>query len=96
LRGLADIRIGMRMAASAARCLERLATMTPYDEGVHRQLMELDIARGRRSDAIRRYNVLRARTRRTFGHDLDFTPADLTVSAAADLAAPARPASPQH
>jgi DNA-binding SARP family transcriptional activator len=78
LRCLADIRLDLRMAASAARTLERLATMAPYDEGVHRQLMELDIALGHRSDAIRRYNVLRARIRRTFGHDLDFTPADLT------------------
>lgn len=77
LRCLADIRLDLRMAASAARTLERLAAMVPYDESVHRQLMELEIALGHRSDAIRRYNALRARIRRTFGHDLDFTPADL-------------------
>jgi hypothetical protein len=39
--------------------------------------MELDIARGRRSDAVRRYATLRCRLKRTFGHDPDFTPADL-------------------
>jgi DNA-binding SARP family transcriptional activator len=78
LRCLADIHLDLEMATSAVQTLERLATMVPYDEGVHRQLMELDIALGRRSDAIRRYNALRARIRRTFGHDLDFTPADLT------------------
>jgi DNA-binding SARP family transcriptional activator len=81
LHSLADIRLNLRMPASAIRSLERLATMVPYDESVHRQLMELDIACGHRSDAIRRYNALRARIRRTFGHDLDFTPADLTVPA---------------
>ena len=78
LRCLANIQLGLNTPASAAQTLERLATMVPYDEGVHRQLMELDIALGRRSDAIRRYNALRVRIRRTFGHDLDFTPADLT------------------
>jgi hypothetical protein len=45
---------------------------------VHRKLMELDIVRGRRSDAVRRYMTLRTRIRRTFGHDPNFTPADLT------------------
>lgn len=79
LRSLTDIRLNMHMDTSATRSLERLATMVPYDEGVHRQLMELDIARGHRTDAIRRYNTLRARIRRTFGHDLDFIPADLTA-----------------
>jgi DNA-binding SARP family transcriptional activator len=77
LRRLADIHLRRRLLDSAARCLERLATMQPFDEDVHRKLMELDIIRGRRSDAVRRYETLRARTRRTFGHDPDFTPADL-------------------
>lgn len=77
LRSLAGIHLEARMVDSAARALERLATLQPYDEGVHRQLMELDIMRGRRSDAVRRYASLRTRIRRTFGHDPDFTPADL-------------------
>jgi DNA-binding SARP family transcriptional activator len=63
----------------AIAALERLAKMAPYDEAVHRQLMEFDISEGRRSDAMRRYNALRGRIRRTFGHDLDFTPADLST-----------------
>lgn len=79
LRHLADTRLSLHMVEGAAGSLERLATMQPYDEGVHRQLMELDILRGRRSDAVRRYNALRTRMRRTFGHDPDFTPADLTA-----------------
>ena len=77
LRSLAAIRLEARAIDSAARSLEQLATLLPYDEGVHRQLMELDIMRGRRSDAVRRYASLRTRIRRTFGHDPDFTPADL-------------------
>lgn len=79
LRKLTDVRLSTLMPAHAMRHLERLATMQPYDEKVHRELMELDIALGRRSDALRRYNSLRTRMRRTFGHDLDFTPADLAA-----------------
>jgi len=77
LRRLAEIRTQKRALDGAARALERLATLQPFDEDVHRRLMELDIARGRRSDAVRRYATLRCRLRRTFGHDPDFTPADL-------------------
>jgi DNA-binding SARP family transcriptional activator len=82
LRRLAEIHLSSNATVRAVAALERLATMTPYDEGVHRQLMELDIAEGRRSDAIRRYNVLRARIRHVFGHDLEFTPADLAAPTA--------------
>jgi DNA-binding SARP family transcriptional activator len=78
LRRLADIRMERRAIDGAARCLERLAAMQPYDEDVHRRLMELDVMQGRRSDAVRRYDALRARMRRTFGHDPDFTPADIS------------------
>ncbi|HLM86648.1 MAG TPA: BTAD domain-containing putative transcriptional regulator [Solirubrobacteraceae bacterium] len=81
LRRLADIRLRLHMLDSAALSLEQLASMQPFDEDVHRQLMELDIMRGRRSDAVRRYAALRARIRRTFGHDPDFTPADLVPRA---------------
>ncbi len=77
LRRLAEIRLELGAPDGAVRALERLATLQPWDEDVHRQLMELDIARGRRSDAVRRYAALRSRLRSTFGHDPDFTLADL-------------------
>jgi DNA-binding SARP family transcriptional activator len=77
LRRLAEIRLELRVLDGAARALERLATLQPFDEDVHRRLMELDIVSGRRSDAVRRYAALRSRLRRTFGHDPDFTLADL-------------------
>ena len=78
LRRLSAIRLELRLFDGAAHALERLATLQPFDEDVHRQLMELDIKRGRRSDAVRRYAALRSRLRRTFGHDPDFTLADLS------------------
>ncbi len=77
LRSLADIRMEQRVIDGAARCLERLAILQPYDEDVHRRLMELDLMQGRRSDVVRRYETLRTRIRHTFGHDPNFTPADL-------------------
>jgi len=77
LRRLADIRLELRLVDGAARSLERLATLQPFDEDVHRRLMELDIMQGRRSDAVRRYAALRSRMRRTFGQDPNFAPADL-------------------
>ena len=60
LRRLADITARARLIDGAARCLERLATLQPFDEDVHRRLMELDIMQGRRSDAVRRYAALRS------------------------------------
>jgi DNA-binding SARP family transcriptional activator len=77
LRRLADVRLELRDMDGAVRALERLAALQPFDEDVHRRLMELDIMRGRRSDAVRRYAALRSRIRRTFGHEPNFTPADL-------------------
>jgi DNA-binding SARP family transcriptional activator len=77
LRRLADVHVQGELIDDAARCLERLASLQPYDEDVHRRLMELDIVQGRRSDAVRRYASLRSRLRQTFGHDPEFTPADL-------------------
>lgn len=77
LRRLAEARMDLGQLDGATDFLERLASMQPYDEDVHRRLMELDIMRGRRSHAVRRYESLRSRLRRTFGHDPNFTPADL-------------------
>lgn len=72
LRSLTQIRLDRQLIDSAIRSLEQLAGLQPYDEEVHKRLMELYIARGRRSEAVRRYGSLRARIRRTFGHDPSF------------------------
>jgi DNA-binding SARP family transcriptional activator len=80
LRSLAQIDLDRGQVDSAIRSHERLAHLQPYDEEVHRRLMELYIDRGRRSEAVRRYASLRARIRRTFGHDPTFALADLTAN----------------
>jgi DNA-binding SARP family transcriptional activator len=80
LRTLAQIRREQKLIDDAAACLERLAAMQPYDEDIHRELMQLDMLRGRRSDAMRRYTALRVRMNRAFGQNPSFTPAELTSS----------------
>jgi DNA-binding SARP family transcriptional activator len=82
LHRLADIRVELQDVNRAVSALERLASLQPLDEDVHRRLMELDIARGRRSDAVRRYATLCHRLRRAFGRDPRFTPADLMLALA--------------
>lgn len=77
LHALAEIHLAEEAIEQATRALQRLTALQPYDEDVHRRLIELDMRRGRRSDALRRYAALRARTRRAFGHDLGFTPGEL-------------------
>ena len=77
LRELADLRLARENLAAAATDLERLAELEPYDVDVHRRLIALAMRRGRRTEAVRRYDTLRRRMVATFGEDLDFTLADL-------------------
>ena len=55
----------------------RLAAMEPFDLDVQRDFIEICLKRGRRSEAMRRYAIVRKRVRREFGQDLDFTINDL-------------------
>ncbi len=55
----------------------RLAAMEPFDMDVQRDFIEICLKRGRRSEAMRRYAIVRKRVRREFGQDLDFTINDL-------------------
>lgn len=65
--------------AAATDGLERLVRLEPYDVDIHRELLELLFAQGRRTDAARRYARLRHRMLATFGEDVDFMLADLSV-----------------
>jgi DNA-binding SARP family transcriptional activator len=62
---------------AATEHARRLAGMEPFDMDVQREFLEICIKRGRRSEAMRRYALIRRRVRREFGHDPDFTLADL-------------------
>ena len=55
----------------------RLAGMEPFDMDVQREYLRLCIRRGRQSEAMRRYALIRRRVRREFGHEPDFSLADL-------------------
>jgi DNA-binding SARP family transcriptional activator len=77
LRALAQELLAGGELAGAQECLARLAEMAPYDEDVHRELIALEIARGRRSDALRRYEALRHRMRAAFAEEPSFTLAEL-------------------
>jgi DNA-binding SARP family transcriptional activator len=77
LRALISLRRSAGDLDAATEYARRLAGMEPFDMDVQREFLELCIKRGRRSEAIRRYTLIRRRVRREFGHDPDFTLADL-------------------
>ena len=52
-------------------------TSSRWTSDVQRQLIEIWLQQGRRSDAVRRYDVLRTRTLREFGEEPGFTLSDL-------------------
>ncbi|MEA2227256.1 MAG: hypothetical protein QOF04_886 [Solirubrobacteraceae bacterium] len=79
LRMLADLRARRGDLDGAASDMERLAVLDPWDVDVHRRLIALALSRGRRSDAMRRYESFRRRMLTTFGEDLDFSLADLVA-----------------
>ena len=51
--------------------------LEPLDIEIQRQLIEIWLRQGRRSEAARRYEVLRTRTMREFGEEPGFSLADL-------------------
>jgi DNA-binding SARP family transcriptional activator len=78
-----SLRTLVRMAANAhdleatAEPLGRLAELEPFDVHIQREMLALQIRRGRHSEARRRYFALRARMREHFGQELDFTLNDI-------------------
>ena len=66
-------------AGAAREALERLSGLQPLDEGVCRELIELDMSCGRHSDAKRRYDALSHMMRSSLGYGPRFTLADAAV-----------------
>ncbi len=77
LRALVRIRTHLGHLDAAADCARRLADMEPFDMDVQRTILDLCIRRGRRSEAFRRYSVLRQRMLQSFGQEPDFDLSEL-------------------
>jgi len=77
LRALGQLSLTQGDHGRAAKHLERLAEFEPFDSDVHKELLRVMIAAGRRSDAQRRYSTFRARLAKEFRAEPGFTLADL-------------------
>jgi DNA-binding SARP family transcriptional activator len=73
LRTLAEIETRHDDLGAATATLIRLSELEPFDIDVHRELFSLLLARGRRSETLRRYETLRRRMLSTFDEPLDFS-----------------------
>ncbi len=78
LRGLAALKRAAGDDDAAAEHLQRLVELEPLDLEAQRELLALMVRRGRHSEALRRYELVRRRYKRTFGTEPSFTLADLT------------------
>lgn len=78
LRGLAGLRLEAGDQESAGEHLQRLAELEPLDLEAQRDLIALMLSRGRHSEALRRYELVRRRFKRTFGTEPGFTLSELT------------------
>lgn len=88
LAALADICEREDALEAAARHLERLTRLEPYDEDAQRRLIEVCLARGRRSEAMRRYAMLEGLLRRDLDTRPSFALRDLLAAQAAALGGP--------
>ncbi len=77
LHVLADIDRAAGDLEAAYHHLRRLAELEPLDTHVQRELLEVCLRRGRRTEAARRYSALRVRTMRELGQEPGFSLADL-------------------
>jgi DNA-binding SARP family transcriptional activator len=78
LRGLAGICRAAGDDEAVAEHLQRLVELEPLDLEAQRELLVLMLSRGRHSEALRRYELVRRRYKRTFGSEPAFTLADLS------------------
>jgi DNA-binding SARP family transcriptional activator len=78
LRGLAGLKLEAGDVESAGEHLQRLAELEPLDLEAQRDLIALMLRRGRHSEALRRYELVRRRYKRAFGSEPGFTLSELT------------------
>jgi len=77
LRAQVRIRTDLGHLDAAVEHARRLAEMEPFDMDAQRIVLELCMRRGRRSEALRRYSVLRKRMLQSFGQEPDFELSEL-------------------
>jgi DNA-binding SARP family transcriptional activator len=77
LRALAGLKRAAGQWDAATEHLQRLAELEPLDLEAQRELLRLMLLRGRHSEALRRYDLVRRRYKRAFDADPGFTLADL-------------------
>jgi DNA-binding SARP family transcriptional activator len=81
LRAQVGIQMQMENLEVAADHARRLADMEPFDTDVQKLFIDLCLKRGRRSEAFRRYSLLRKRLLTSFGQEPDFDLAELESQA---------------
>jgi DNA-binding SARP family transcriptional activator len=72
LAAMAQIAVAAGRLVGATEHLLRLSQLEPFDSHVHQMLIEVCLRRGRRTEALRHYDALRARLHRAFGELPDF------------------------
>ena len=65
------------MDEPAAATARRLAEIDPFDADAQRRLVAVSLLRGRRSEAVRSYDVIREQMLRNFGEPPDFSLLDV-------------------
>jgi DNA-binding SARP family transcriptional activator len=78
LRGLAGICRDAGEEDAAAEHLQQLVELEPLDLEAQRELLTIMLRRGRHSEALRRYDLIRRRYKRTFGAEPPFDLIELT------------------
>jgi DNA-binding SARP family transcriptional activator len=71
-RAQIDLELAAGRLDAAATPARRLADIEPYDAEAQRLFIEIGLRRGRRGEAVRRYELHRGRMKRSFGIDPEF------------------------
>jgi DNA-binding SARP family transcriptional activator len=79
MRALADVKEAVGDLDGATEQLARLAELEQYDVDIQRALVALLLRRGRRAEAVRRYEIFRHRHRKAFAEDPAFDLADVAA-----------------